>query len=817
MQIPPSTIQSGQEVIVRRQRWRITRIRPYESCTVVSMCGIGAANGGTERHFLVPFDLVEPAAQRRTVRLVGRTRWRRACRAALALTEPSPALRTAARAAIDLLPHQLEPALAVIAGKGSRVLLADDVGLGKTIQAGLIVSELRARDAADHVLILTPAGLRDQWREELARRFEMDASVLDFLEIRRRAAQVPPGVNPWTTCDIAIASVDYIKRPEVLAAALARCWDVVIVDEAHALGEATDRIHAAAALAARATCVVLVTATPHSGDRQAFLTLCETGGCGEPLLVFRRTRTDVRGDASRKVHCLNVRSTEAERRMHQLLGRFARAVGGGRSGTSHDVWLALAVLHKRALSSARSLQLSVERRLADLARAYDAHDPAGGQFTLPFDQDDGDPADAAPEWPMALALTDRDRERRLLEALAGAAAAAATRETKIAAIRRLLERVREPAIVFTEYRDTLEHLAARLARPVAIVHGGLSRRERLAALDDFRSGRRDWLLATDAAAQGLNLHERCRLVVSLELPWNPVRLEQRIGRVDRIGQRRPAHAFHLIGRETAERAVFERLQARIAAAQADIGAADPLGGSPEVALAREVIAGLSGPAPSGNRQQGAPPAREPVGRIVPNLSTEARTEVRRIGLVRLHVSSADLTALRSLSIDAPWLAWSRGGRSRRRLGRSVLLLVRCSLADGADRDLGQMLVPLAVGLTAEEPVTRATIDLVWRAVSTGAGALAREDSVGWQQDTIRVAAAFAAARLARNQAARAALVSPSDLYQAGLFDRRAAQERVTSRSMLDRAAASLAEREADARLRSRVSFREPELWLVLAR
>src|SRR5688572_22296097 len=110
------------------------------------------------------------------------------------------------------MPHQLEPALAVVRGLGSRLLLADEVGLGKTIQAGLVVAELTARRAVHRVLVLTPAGLREQWRQELSQRFAVAAASVDGRMLRRLAATLPVGVNPWSTVPVAIASIDYIKR-----------------------------------------------------------------------------------------------------------------------------------------------------------------------------------------------------------------------------------------------------------------------------------------------------------------------------------------------------------------------------------------------------------------------------------------------------------------------------------------------------------------------------------------------------------------------------------------------------------------------------
>jgi len=150
------------------------------------------------------------------------------------------------------------------------------------------------------------------------------------------------------------------------------------------------------------------------------------------------------------------------------------------------------------------------------------------QLALPLDpHGETDAGDEAPRWQPAISLRDSALERRLLASLAAAAEAAAAQETKLSALRRLLNRIAEPVIVFTEYRDTLAtvaDVARAIGRPVAILHGGLSRLERSAALQAFAAGGRAILLATDAAGEGLNLHRGCRTVINLELPWNPMRL-----------------------------------------------------------------------------------------------------------------------------------------------------------------------------------------------------------------------------------------------------------------------------------------------------
>ena len=134
------TVHAGDVVRVRRSRWRIVDIRAYEGCRLVTLCGLGPTTAGLERRLISPFDVIERIEPRSRARYARPSLWRSACRALIADHAPPGALRSARRARIDLLPHQLEPALAIIRGLGSRVLLADDVGLGKTIQAGLIVS-----------------------------------------------------------------------------------------------------------------------------------------------------------------------------------------------------------------------------------------------------------------------------------------------------------------------------------------------------------------------------------------------------------------------------------------------------------------------------------------------------------------------------------------------------------------------------------------------------------------------------------------------------------------------------------------------------
>jgi len=688
-------------------------------------------------------------------------------------------------------------------------------GMGKTIEAGLAVAELLARGAVEKVLILTPAGLRDQWASELAGRFGLDAAIVDSRAVRNRVATLPVGVNPWSTAPIAIASIDYVKRPEILRAVLACGWDAVVIDEAHGVAGDSERHAAAAALAGRAAYVLLLTATPHSGDRRQFESLSDIGSHGDCLLVFRRTRQAMHLGAGRKVHQLRVRPSAAEMRMHALLAAFTHVVRRERGDQSREVWLALSVLHKRALSSAHSLEQSVARRLSALGST-----PAGQlhQLALPLGDVEGetDRADAPPQWADAIALGDASRERELLGGLAAAARAATAHETKVSALVRILDRAAEPAVVFTEYRDTLVHLEEALARPVALLHGGLTREERTAALDAFTSGRRTVLLATDAAGEGLNLHHSCRTVINLELPWNPMRLEQRIGRVDRIGQRRTVHAFHLIARDTGEMRILDRLRARIRRAQAEAGSPDPLGDG-ERAIARLVVDNVE---PPGSDERADSREEMPIGAGPPvvGLERQAAAETVRLTASRTMATDRDADAGAMVETDGPWVAIAHNRSTRANVGSRLVLLLRAALHDACGRISESTVVAIAVSLK-RLPVRRrdrSWIADVLRSAGPDVATLADTASEAWREEALRLNRAFAATRLERERAIAAAIAGdPPYALQPGLFDRRADNARFAALALRSEAEKETAERIGAVERTTAISAQSPKLLLVL--
>jgi superfamily II DNA/RNA helicase len=416
---------------------------------------------------------------------------------------------------------------------------------------------------------------------------------------------------------------------------------------------------------------------------------------------------------------------------------------------------------RRAASSAAAITRTLQRRLALLTDV--AVEPA--QSSLPWEEaDDADDVEADAVLG-AQGLNDAAEERLAVESLIALAARCRT-SSKIRRLHRLLDLAREPVVVFTEYRDTLNAIVDSMrasSRRVIAIHGGLASAMRSEAVDAFNAGRVDVLVATDAAGEGLNLHHRCRLVIDVELPWNPLRLEQRVGRVDRLGQRRIVHAIRMFHSDTIEGAVLDHLRIRLQRA--------------EDALDRPINDGDIAAAIF----EGAPIES---GRVeVPSVAIEtAAEEARR------------LEAQRRLGRLAP--ATTRIWTPPRKHVRSLIALHRVSFVNEAGQLVSEQLLATRIDLRqhpAHQDQWRRLIAVVGSIVAGPPfeGCPART-SLERRIGAIRV-------RLRRERTLR---------YQRALFDRRADAEAAARQAVIDRLDASLVralravavEIRADARL-----------------
>jgi hypothetical protein len=299
-------------------------------------------------------------------------------------------------------------------------------------------------------------------------------------------------------------------------------------------------------------------------------------------------------------------------------------------------------------------------------------------------------------------------------------------------------------VIFTEYRDTLLHVRDRVFSDAAVIHGGLSRPERRAALDAFGRDGRAVLMATDAAGEGLNLQRTCRVVINLEMPWNPMRLEQRIGRVDRIGQRRTVHAIHLVAASSRELAVVERLSRRMSRARSDIGVPDPLG-----------------------------TFTEPTDVAVPGVRIDATLEHQRLVDSRRLAGTFPVQHEASAA-EADSLITAARTAVRARLGAQPLAVLRAVLTDGEGHPVAQHVSGVLVSLRrGPGRGSRVEMQALLDAIAASYECQPSVNPDSWTASAAALHTAFWTRRIERERSIRQFLTERIDLpHQPALFWKR---------------------------------------------
>jgi superfamily II DNA or RNA helicase len=545
-------------------------------------------------------------------------------------------------------PYQFAPIARMLNLPRPSLLIADDVGLGKTIEAGICLQELIARGRGKRILLVVPPGLIPQWQDEMLEKFGLEFHAIENASsLERTQTNLSEGVKPWGFLDRVITSVEYLKKREVMVNALETPWDAIVVDEAHYLAESgtprnpytTARARLGRRLRDACWALILLTATPHNGYRHSFRSLLEivepTDATfeGDTEIIRRRVsramirrlksqiyKTDENGaripafqprEPIRQIRVEDLSDVEKEifKKVSSYCARTAKAAEGTEG--SELVGFAMQIIKKRMLSCRTALANTVRNRLDALGSRQPVDEPPPRSELREF-QGDIPLGDATLERIQTRIVRSsipketrqRSAEKRQLKEIAGLldrlegrpdpkiTALVADLKTDVIAVDE------EKAIVFTEYRDTLKAVREAfqgdpdLRDRFVELTGGLSRKQRLERMAAFTKSGMRVMLATDAASEGLNLHMHCRRLYHIELPWNPNRMEQRNGRIDRHGQTRRPIIRYLFYPESPEDRILDKLVGRIVRMQEDRVSTPDIIGIISMARIEEALTGV---------------------------------------------------------------------------------------------------------------------------------------------------------------------------------------------------------------------------------
>lgn len=465
---------------------------------------------------------------------------------------------------MEILEHQTRTAKMVLGQFRGRAMLCDEVGLGKTVEAGIILSELVMRGLAQSVLILTPPSLVEQWQGELRRKFSLDFTSYDDPAF---------GKNGWTEHPRIITSIHTAKREPHKSAILSRKWDMIIVDEAHHLRNRNTMAWKFAA-EIRKQYILLLTATPVQNNLDELfnlVTLLEPGLLStskqfQNRFVDKKDKLTPKNveqlhDLLAEVMVRNRRSTVGLRFTRRWAKTESVAPTDSERQLYHDVTVLIRDLmqdEQKAKGLNRMALISLQMALGSSPQA------AAGTLQKLSEQ---------PKLP--------ENRRRELASLSERAEAIRD-NAKADRLLTLLDEFPDKIVIFTKFLATQRMLVRRLeeaGHSVSVFHGGMNRMEKERAVEAFRGPARI-LLATEAGSEGRNL-QFAHVLCNFDLPWNPMKIEQRIGRLSRIGQVHDVHVYNLVAAETVEAAVLHLLDAKLSMFELVIGEIDMILGNME--------------------------------------------------------------------------------------------------------------------------------------------------------------------------------------------------------------------------------------------
>lgn len=510
---------------------------------------------------------------------------------------------------VDPLPHQIEAVYGYITKLPRiRFLIADDPGAGKTIMAGLVIKELKLRNLVKRILLVVPGHLKDQWRRELSERFEEKFIVVD-----RGLLDALYGENLWLREKQIITSMDFAKRDDVIPSISAANFDLIVVDEAHKMSayrygdklEKTSRYMLGERLSRNTTHLLFLTATPHKGDTEnfrLFLDLIEPGFFATTEMVqesiknkdnplfLRRVKEDLKDfDGKplflpRHVIIKNFNLGSDSPREKELYNELSKYVNTQYNKAlirdkKRNVAFALVILQRRLASSTYALLRSLERRRGRLKDLIETVEKRGVVPNYSLDMDTVEDMSEEDRWreeaiwetlSVAENRGELEKEIKTIEELIERAKSIirSEEEIKLRELKNSLEELAQKypeqsdkkILIFTESRDTLDYLERKIKEwgyTINTIHGEMNLEERIKAEKIFKN-ETQVLVATEAAGEGINL-QFCHLMVNYDIPWNPNRLEQRMGRIHRYGQQKEVYVFNLVAEDTREGRVLSKL------------------------------------------------------------------------------------------------------------------------------------------------------------------------------------------------------------------------------------------------------------------
>jgi superfamily II DNA or RNA helicase len=510
---------------------------------------------------------------------------------------------------IDPLPFQIEAVYGyVLKLPKVRFLIADDPGAGKTIMAGLVLKELKLRGVIKRILIVVPGHLKDQWRRELQERFQEP-----FTLIGRQVMDAHYGENVWERENQIITSIDFAKQEDILNTLANVQWDLVVVDEAHKMAayrygittSKTERYRLGEVLSKNTKHLLFLTATPHKGDPEnyrLFLDLLEPGFFAtkemvkesidntENPLFIRRLKEDLKDFDGRPIFTnryavtLKFRLSDRERILYNQLSdyvvsQYNKAI---QKTSNKGIAFALLILQRRLASSTYALYKSLERRKERLEKLLKEQDIK--TKTSSFDLEDYEDVEENERWQRekeweSLSVSENKEELKMeisiINELIELSSEIINREEEVKlkelkkAIEEGFKKIEElegnkKILIFTESRDTMDYLVNKIKSwgyRVNYIHGGMSLEERIEAEKIFKN-ETEVMVATEAAGEGINL-QFCHIMINYDIPWNPNRLEQRMGRIHRYGQKKDVYMFNIVAEDTREGEVFKKLFEKI--------------------------------------------------------------------------------------------------------------------------------------------------------------------------------------------------------------------------------------------------------------